>query len=166
MQEPGAPFGRWLGMAKKTPKWVWGLAILATILVIALLVNPGQEPRPSSSIVTDPTLNSASLAIEVFLKFGLILGFIYLGFYALKRWQIRRPGRANKQVSILETHYLNPRRTIHLLQVGDRTILIGATDQSITLLTEIEPQPGEEEHKANFTTGEFAGLLDANLSAK
>jgi flagellar biogenesis protein FliO len=34
---------------------------------------------------------------------------------------------------------LNPKRALHIVQVGGQTLLIGATDQSITLISELDP---------------------------
>jgi|WetSurMetagenome_2_1015567.scaffolds.fasta_scaffold104839_3 flagellar biosynthetic protein FliO len=42
-----------------------------------------------------------------------------------------------KKIRITETVYLGPRRSVHLLEVGDRQFLIGCTNENINTLAEL-----------------------------
>jgi flagellar biogenesis protein FliO len=44
-------------------------------------------------------------------------------------------------MQIQETLNLTPKRSLHIVRIGDQTLLIGATDQGINLLSEISPEP-------------------------
>jgi flagellar biogenesis protein FliO len=66
----------------------------------------------------------------------VVVLLIYLTLYVLRRWQVGRPGRLPRQVTILETTRLSPRQALHLVQVGKQVMLIGATDNSLALLSE------------------------------
>jgi flagellar biogenesis protein FliO len=44
-------------------------------------------------------------------------------------------------VTLLETTRLSPRQALHLIRAGGQMYLIGATDQGVTLLAEVEPAP-------------------------
>jgi flagellar biosynthetic protein FliO len=164
MDNPQGLPGRLYGQFKKNPKWVWGLAILLTIVIIALVVKPGQDAS-NRNLLTDPAVNTTSLAVDVFLKFGIVIAVIYLGFYLLRNWQLHRPGAVKKQLGVLETLYLNPRRSIYLVQAGSRKLVIGATDQSVSLLTEILPdeETGLGAVISSGEDGEFSHILEMNL---
>jgi flagellar biogenesis protein FliO len=42
-----------------------------------------------------------------------------------------------KQIRIIETHHLGPRKSIHLISVGSRRLLIGNTSERITMLSDV-----------------------------
>ena len=42
-----------------------------------------------------------------------------------------------KQIRVLETNHLGTRKTIHLIQVGSRRLLIGSTSETITMLADV-----------------------------
>lgn len=84
------------------------------------------------------------------LKLILVLGVVYLVMAGL-RWL--QKGRQNidgsgAAIRILETTSLAPGRSMHLIVVGEKTLLIGSTDQQFTLLAELAqitpPLPDDE----------------------
>ncbi len=89
------------------------------------------EPVPGTD-----TLSTLGLAFEVLLKLGVVVLLIYLTLFFLRRWQVVRPGRLPRQVTVLETTRLSPRQALHLVQVGKQVMLIGATDSALALLSE------------------------------
>src|SRR5690606_31503860 len=77
------------------------------------------------------------------------------------RWYVRRMNRgANsglRALEILETHALGPNRTLHLVRLGDRAVLVGATQERITqLLTVDDP----EEFQRLIATPEDADVVE------
>ena len=42
-----------------------------------------------------------------------------------------------KQIRIIETHHLGPRKSIHLITAGSRRLLIGSTSETITMLADV-----------------------------
>ncbi len=42
-----------------------------------------------------------------------------------------------KQIRIIETHHLGPRKSIHLISSGSRRLLIGSTSETITMLADV-----------------------------
>ncbi len=82
----------------------------------------------------------AGLALGLILKLGLVVALIYASLLGLRRWQIGGAGRA-RRLAVLETVRLSPRQAIHLVRAGERWLLVGATDQALALLSEIEAEP-------------------------
>ncbi len=124
---------RWRGL-RPWQQWGIGLAVVATV-GLAALVLPGE----GSGGVGD----EATLALRLLVSFGIVIGLIYLSLYALKRFTTlsTRKGRILRNVESLR---LAPRQAVHLIQVGDRTFLIGATDGGLQTLAEVELEPSAE----------------------
>lgn len=88
-----------------------------------------------------------SMTFDLVLKLGLVIGLIYLTMWALRTYvlgpQARRriakgmPGR----IDVLDTTVLAPNRTLYLVEVADRVLVLGATGTSLNTLAEIrEPE--------------------------
>ncbi len=124
---------------KDVAAWVWGLIALILLGMMALLARvlepPAQEDFPGISIGT---------ALDVFLKLGLVILLIYVSLHILRRWQTRISGNPTQQMTIVETLHLSPRQALHLVQAGSQVLLIGATDQTLTCLTEVELLTNDE----------------------
>jgi len=72
---------------------------------------------------------------------GLIVGFIYL----LKRFIFNRNNlpAAQGRITVLNTSYLAPKKSIHLVKVINRVLVVGVTEQSITTLSEFNGEDAE-----------------------
>lgn len=72
------------------------------------------------------------------LKLALVLGVVYLAMAGLRWLQKDRQNiGGGAAIRVLETTGLAPGRSLHLVVVGEKTLLIGATDQQFTLLAEL-----------------------------
>jgi flagellar protein FliO/FliZ len=78
-------------------------------------------------------------------RLALVVAVIWGGVAAM-RWYVRRMNGAKGRgafgaLEVMETHALGPNRTLHLVRLGDRAVLIGATPERITqLLTVDDPE--------------------------
>jgi flagellar biosynthetic protein FliO len=77
-------------------------------------------------------LQNATLLIAI----GLI-GWL-VARVVLARGSAARP--AGRHIRIVERMALEPRRSVYLLEVGKRILLVGASEQSMTLLAEFAPE--------------------------
>ncbi len=106
----------------------------------------------------DP-LGSGGALVGVILKLGLVIVLIYASLYLLRRWQGGPLAARLKQVAVLETTRLSPRQALHLVRAGSQVFLIGATDQSVTVLAEVEPTPETAAAPQAAPVGTFAPAL-------
>ena len=113
--------------------WLGGLGLLALIAYEAL--NAGRPAEPGT--VTDPFANG-NLLVSVVVNLGLIVLLIYGSLYLLRRWQGGNLARSARRIAVLETTRLSPKQALHLVRVGEQTLLIGASDAGLTLLSEVE----------------------------
>ncbi len=101
-------------------------------------------------------------------KLAFVIALIYLGIWALRRYVYRDPAVTadRRPVSLLGSLNLTPSRTVYVLEVGGKVIVVGATASQMALLTEVtDPaaveqmrgQPGEEV----ALPGQFSALLGA-----
>ena len=71
------------------------------------------------------------------LVLGAVIGVIYVIFYFLKRRGAPKM-QDNELFSIISTQAITNNRTLHLVQVGNQYFLVGSSEQSVNLISEIE----------------------------
>lgn len=77
--------------------------------------------------------------LGVFVKLVAVLLLFVGGAVILRRWQSgRHGGGPTRQLRVVESVRLSPRQALHLVEVGNRRLLIGATDQTIAFLSAVE----------------------------
>jgi flagellar biosynthetic protein FliO len=100
----------------------------------------GQEPNATSSPSSYEQF-SISGGCEYFYKMLLsILVVACLGVavvYVSKKLLPKMSNLPGKQIKIVETSHLGPRKAIHLIQIGPRRLLIGSTSETITMLADV-----------------------------
>lgn len=86
------------------------------------------------------------------LSLALVLVLLYLGLLAWKKYGGKRfnlagltglapAGRPERAIRVLESASLGQGRGVHLIAVGGRCLLVGATLQSISLLSDVTDDP-------------------------
>lgn len=141
------------------------LVALAALLFVALpLAAPpdsrGEAPAPPPSAApTAPGDGSSSppsysteygsvplvaepdwpaLLLDLGGKLLLTLGLVYSSLYLLRKYVGRAGGqRQASAVAVVETVPLGQHRSLHLVRVGNKHVLLGATQSQISFLTEI-----------------------------
>ena len=137
---PGGGWTRWLKKAKALPQWVWyTLALLGMGIFLSIFNFDTLQPAPAPGAAGDSSLNTIWLAMSVFFKLGLVLVMIWVAALLFRRWRLAAGGfGSDRQIKVVETVHLSPRRALHLVRAGGQVMLIGATDQSVTLISELE----------------------------
>lgn len=65
---------------------------------------------------------------------SLLIGFMILASWALKRMMKSKMSQQNdtSEVKIIETRHLSPRASLHLVEVNNKTFLVGESSSSMT----------------------------------
>ncbi|MCD6249721.1 MAG: flagellar biosynthetic protein FliO [candidate division Zixibacteria bacterium] len=96
---------------------------------------------------------------------GVVILLAYVALYALRRLMGKRYGGGGKSsLEVLQTTHVGQHKTISLVRVGQRSVLVGVTEQNISTLTELDVQETEEIIGAATvpeTKDGFASLLTA-----
>lgn len=105
---------------------------------------------------------------ELALKLLLVIGLVYLALTGLRWLQKSRiqATAGSTTIRVLETTGLAPGRSLHLVVVGEKTLLIGATDHQLSLLAEladVATLPLSEE-MSSFDEALAQSKFDNNLS--
>jgi flagellar protein FliO/FliZ len=122
-----------------------GLSGLGAAIGLALTAQPALaiDPKDVSTITSGPQgptpahLSTSGLGDLGRLFFGLVIVIAVIGIaYAIlrKASRARLPGRRGTALEVLETTPLGPNRNLHLVRVGERVLVVGATDHGITAL--------------------------------
>jgi len=145
---------------RKLPRWAL-ISITVGIIVILGIVMFLLLPQSSPSVGDTSYLNSTGFAFSVFLKLGVVVLIIAGLAIVFRRMQTKNHGTTSKQVEVIETVHLSPHRTLYLVTVDTKRILIGATDQSLTTLYQLEKAEDLNEMDQNGDTPQsFSDLLN------
>ncbi len=150
-------------MAQKKKK-IGALLVTVALVISALAVHSGRSVRAEPKkpffdkagplFANDPNFSSSStngpttgelmrkMMIMVLLVVGLGAGAIY----CLKKFLPKITSMPGKEVRIIETTHLGQRKAVHLLEVGNQRILIGSTNDSITMLADLTQYCSEIDH--------------------
>jgi flagellar biosynthetic protein FliO len=83
------------------------------------------------------SLNTGELFFKMMLSVLLVIGLGAAAIYISKKLLPKIANLPGKEIRVIETVHLGPRKTVHLLQVGNRRLLIGSTGESITKLADV-----------------------------
>jgi flagellar biosynthetic protein FliO len=152
------------------------VCLLATLGTVATPVS-AQEAVTDSAVQAPPTLteqynaqSAPSLTGSVLpsltriaVSLLVIIAIIYLTVFVLRKLSGNRlgGGKKGRTVQVVEQTYLAPKKSVCLLKLADRAVLVGVTDSTISFLTEFDwdslPQEGSE--KSALSQKGFPGLL-------
>lgn len=134
MNELLAFIRRWFESSSKKQKWTVVLTVFGLVCTVILLSLNG-----STETARDPLGSTPLYFAGAFIKLLVVLLLIFVSAILARRWlQPGLHGKAVRQMRLVETVRLSPKQALHLVSVGDQQLLIGATDQNVTLITHVE----------------------------
>lgn len=128
---------KWFETASQKQKLTAALLVFSLVSTVVLFVVNG-----SSKTATDPLSSTPFYFVGVFVKLIGVLLLIVASSIIFRRWfQPGFNGKTTRQLRLLETVRLSPKQSLHLISIGEQQLLIGATDQSVSLITHVEQSP-------------------------
>ena len=125
-----------------------------------------QTDKPPSQEGEEFTSVSGMLAPSLLRIAGslvVIIVFIYGAVFLLRKLSGNRVGGAgrDKTVRLIEQTYLAPKKSVCLIKMADRAVLVGVTEAQISMLTEMEwdSLPQKAQQMATAQQGGFQNLL-------
>ena len=130
------------------------VAIIVSVAVVGLFfINTGRATAdvstPAASTVDQAVAGETGLGQTVvpsLLKMAsaliVVVFCIYGSVFLLKKGFGRKlsHNRRNSALEVLETTYVGPKKSISLVRVGDKSVLVGVTDNQISVLTELDAE--------------------------
>ena len=87
------------------------------------------------------TPEAFSNAFQMLIALGIVLGGLLLLFWVAKRYLKKNPGGSNQQlIKVIANQYVGIKKNIALIQVPGSVLVVGLTNDNISLLTKIEDQ--------------------------
>ncbi|MDD3553988.1 MAG: flagellar biosynthetic protein FliO [Deltaproteobacteria bacterium] len=83
--------------------------------------------------------NDLGAMVRVIASLAIVLGLLFVCMYGLRRWQRRIQGQGRQDIQVLTTQMILPKRYVSLVRVCGKTLILGITDASMTLLGVLEP---------------------------
>ena len=125
--------------------------------------NAAQSQDVTPAEFSGPALPSL---LRIVSALAITIACIYGGIYALKRMSGKRGGfGGSRNLEILETTAVAPKKMISLVRVADKAILLGVTENGISTLTELSPEKTAEIVAVTQAAGETDGFQKALQAA-
>ncbi len=105
--------------------------------------------------------------LQAFVPLILIVALLYAALFFIKRKGFRiKPAASSKHgIEVISTQPIMPKKYVSLIKVKDRILVVGLSENSISLLKEIDYDEQFEE-KDNLPGTSFGELLKKNLGMK
>jgi len=123
--------GGWITLAARPGGGAGGIEPETLCASSLILSDPNSPPSPSL------TLGNGELFLKMMLSVGLVIGLGGAALYLSKRVLPRVTHAPGKEIHILETAYLAPRKALHLVEVGGQRLLIASTSDRVTMLAPV-----------------------------
>jgi hypothetical protein len=118
------------------------------------------KPDPAPFNLGTKEYDGGKLLWESLAAVIVVLALGGAGLFLVRRVVPRIGAARGKQIALVETLHLSPQRSVHLVQVGGRSLLVGASRDGLRLLADVtgavEPVPAAKP-KAKFVIPESPG---------
>lgn len=99
-----------------------------------------------------------------------ILGLVGAGaYFFLKKYSIPQAKQTQTQIKVLQQHYLGPKKSLAIVRVAGESILIGVTDQNISMIKSLslldDEIPEEAPQAFNKVLGGLSGAANEEVAA-
>ena len=164
MFDPIIGIQKWFKTSTPKTKLFAALLVISLLATGIFLIMSG-----ATDISTDPMSSAPLYLAGVFVKLIGVLLLIVASAVLFRRWMHQGPqAGALRQLRLLETVRLSPKQALYLVAIGDQQLLIGATDQNISLLSPIEDSftstpAGETQPQQSLDFGSLVQSLDPDL---
>lgn len=99
----------------------------------------------AESFGTQGAIDFTWLAVKMLLALGIVtILAILIMKYAVPRTGIWKRLQHNKYFHVLGRHVIEPKKSLYLVHVGERYLVIGVSDSGISLITELSKAEAEK----------------------
>ncbi len=107
--------------------------------------------------------------VKAIIPLLLIVGLLYGALFLIKKYGISFKGKKNGSVNInvLSSQMIMPKKYISVVKVEDKFLVLGVSENSITLLKELDrPSEINKPYADNVEKNNFLDLLKKNLGLR
>jgi flagellar biosynthetic protein FliO len=110
--------------------------ILGSGVLVALADDPNFATNSSKNAYSSFGGNQ-ELFFKMMLSVLLLVALAITAVYVSKKLLPKITNLPGKRTHILETTYLGPKKAVHLIEIGNQYLLLGSTNENITLLADL-----------------------------
>ena len=129
-----------------------------------LFVGIARAAQSSSGQPASPTADMTAATFKMLASLALIIGVIIVVFYLLKRLRsFSTVSQGGPSMRIVSSLPIAPKRSVTVVEVGDKWLVLGVGTDNINLLSTMEPAgeaPGKN-HSPGRPGGSFQRILQA-----
>jgi flagellar protein FliO/FliZ len=115
-------------MLRRPSSWLFGL----TVLLASASVWADEKAAPGLGGDIGPTLLQLAGALL------LIIIIIYLSVWLMKKYTGGKIAGGGNLISVVERRHLAPKQVLYLIKIGEKHLLIGASDSGLQKLSDID----------------------------
>jgi len=90
------------------------------------------NPKPQSGIP-----GGREFFYKMVLSILVVIAFSIGAIYLSKKLLPKLANHQGKQIRVIETSYIAPRKGLHLIQIGSRRLLVASTNDTVTMLADV-----------------------------
>ncbi len=129
--------GGWIALASRQSGAATGPSLEKDAASASALRNSPFASDSGLSSGPNLSLGNGELFLKMMLSIGLVLGLGGAALYVSRRVLPKVTHAPGKEIHVLETAYLGPRKALHLVEVGSQRLLIASTSEHVTMLTTV-----------------------------
>jgi flagellar biogenesis protein FliO len=92
---------------------------------------------PNKGFGASPGNGSGDLMTTMMRSIFIIIILGGIAFYISKKFMPKLRPSSGHDINIRETIHLGPNKTMHLIEVGEKTFLVGSTSDNISMLADV-----------------------------
>jgi len=131
------------------------LAVLVGIMLLASAGKKDAQPpahgniaavqqQPDSNQLMPNDYSGSGIYFRMLFAIFIVAGMGVAVYWIGKRLCYNAAGSKKGRIEILETAYLAARKTLHIIRVGNKTFLIGSTNDSVSSIAEVSDSFSED----------------------
>lgn len=94
-----------------------------------------EDQIPLRMNASEKEASTQSTGQKLMLTLGLVGCLAGVGYYFFKKKiYANKPGKAQTQIKVLTQHYLGPKKSLAIIRVAGESMIIGITDQNISMI--------------------------------
>lgn len=132
-------------------------ANLAGLLLLVGLVSVSAQPEQSSG----GGHGSLYYLLQAGISLAVVIGLIYLIYFGLRRLSQAAPTHKGDKLRVVESRHLGGGRWVYILEVADRILIVGGSNEGLRTLAEL---PADEFDELQLSPDEEEGSGDAGSS--
>ena len=155
---------------KKIVPILLSIALIGGIVVLRLNQRQNDEARqettnkadslfsndPNSLLANTNGYTNRELLLKTIASVAIVITLGVAAIYVSKKFTGKLGNIQGKKIKIIETTHLGQRKMLHLIKVGNQQLLIGSTNENLTMLADVTASNSSHDFSETLAELEFS----------